>query len=268
MPLRNGAHTWSQGGKHYTCRSSYLLFCMVHPTTRNHALITTRLKGPSIEIIIGCKADTAGPQDTWCLPKSLISHYSPFLKAACTRDFKEKEENRIVLADENSNIFSMFVEWMYYGGYTTSGLDFTTNPDAQAWVLGDKLMSTPFKNYAMGRLYDAHKIDKLFSTSVTADAVTFVCDNTVEGAKLRQFYIDFVVTHFSNPSKVLGNIEEWDSVMVDFDDVRTALFKALRSNNQLSRVGTKNSYLEGTGPAILKNSAQKDIVSENLKVVS
>ncbi|KAF2444877.1 hypothetical protein P171DRAFT_431668 [Karstenula rhodostoma CBS 690.94] len=218
------------------------------------------LKGPSIEIVVG--SDTNVSKETWCLPMSLISHHSPFLKAACSHDFKEKEENRITLADEDPRIFSLFVEWMYYDTYTLAfDAVYVADTDAKAWILGDKLMSTAFKNFALGRTYDAHQIGNLLGGSVTANLVAYVCENTVEDAKLRRYYIDFVVTHFSNIHRVSGTIEEWDSVMMEFDDVRKALFNAMRSSSQFGRVGTRDSYLEA-----MSSSKPNELVGKEVEL--
>lgn len=230
------------------------------PATQNRVLIKNRLKGPNIKIAVGSETASAGQQETWCLPQSLISHHSLFFKAACSHDFREKEENRILLADENPHVFSLFVEWMYYNKYALSR-SYLFNADLKAWILGDKLMATAFKNHAMRRLYEMHHIDNPLGASVTPSMVAFVCQNTVEGAKLRQFYIDFVVTHFSNPHKVAGGIEEWDSVLMDFDDLRMALFTAMRSSNQISRVDEKKFYLEQMSPSNSNNSGGNKVDS-------
>ena len=222
-------------------------------------LITNRLKGPSIEIVVGTK-----PQETWCLPKNLISEYSPFLKAACSLDFKEKEENRILLPDEDPLIFSHFVEWMYYDEYTPgTAIDGTPNTvGVRAWVLGDKLMSTAFKNYVTERVYNDYDYKPFGANSnakVTTGVVAFVCNNTVLGAKIRQFYIDLVVTNFSSPDRVVGSTEEWDSIMMDFDDVRKVLLTAIRSKNQLSLVREKGFYMEKETLSKLKSSERKTL---------
>ncbi|KAL5388490.1 hypothetical protein DPSP01_003062 [Paraphaeosphaeria sporulosa] len=78
------------------------------------ARILHMLKGSGIDIVVGSKTATFGKQETWCLPKALISYHSLFFKAVCFHDFKEKEENRVILEDEDPRVFSLFVEWMFY----------------------------------------------------------------------------------------------------------------------------------------------------------
>ncbi|KAH3957086.1 hypothetical protein HBI73_135200 [Parastagonospora nodorum] len=77
------------------------------------------LRGPGMEIRIGTGHDLALDSmcNTWSLPKRLISYYSPFLKAACLRDFKERRENQIELPNDDPVVFALFVEWIYYRDY-------------------------------------------------------------------------------------------------------------------------------------------------------
>ncbi|KAL5391953.1 hypothetical protein PMIN02_006369 [Paraphaeosphaeria minitans] len=227
-----GAGTTSSGFSHWNLSS-----------LSNRARVLHMLKGSSINIVVGSNTATFGKQETWCLPKDMISYHSLFFKAACSHDFKEKDEHRIILEHEDPRVFSLFVEWMIYNKCSLSS-SCMFNAHLKAWVLGDKLLSAAFKNHAMKRLYDAHQIDDSSTSFVTTSMVSFVCENTCEGAKLRQFYVDFVVTHFSNPYKVLGTIEEWDNVLLDFDDMRIALFTAMRSSDQLDRVEELDFYLE------------------------
>jgi hypothetical protein len=83
------------------------------------AVNVSSLRSPGTELNVGTATSVHdSTEDSWSLPKRLISHYSPFLAAACVRDFKERHENRIQLPDEDPVVFALFVEWMYYGGYT------------------------------------------------------------------------------------------------------------------------------------------------------
>jgi hypothetical protein len=104
------------------------------------------------------------------------------------------------------------------------------------------LMSTDFKNFAIGCVYDSHQTDSV-RTEVTTMVFTYVFDNTLEGAKLRCFYIHFEISNFWNTHKIPGTTEEWDGVMMDFDELRMAFLTMLRT---MSRAGTKESYMKTT----------------------
>src|SRR5690242_4776380 len=65
---------------------------------------------PAIEVYVGAATSIGGSADsfvTWSLPKRLISYHSPFLAAACDRDFKERHENLIKLPDDNPIVFAL-----------------------------------------------------------------------------------------------------------------------------------------------------------------
>ncbi|CAI6338195.1 unnamed protein product [Periconia digitata] len=204
------------------------------------------MQGPEIEIIVGgiptAQQTTATTtttnsthDNTWSLPKKLISHFSPFLKAACSGEFKERAEGRIELPEDDVRIFGLFVQWMYDGYYTLT----LPNPEAtvlhenvsihaQCWILGDKLLSSEFKNYAMGRLYASHVAAYIGGPAVTTDEVGYVCENTTPNSKLRSFYFDFLSVYFQVETRLVGSIEEWDEFVLEHSDVRLHLLRNFR----------------------------------------
>jgi hypothetical protein len=171
--------------------------------------------------------------EQWSFPIALLSYHSAFLKAACTRDFKEREDNCIKLPTDDSAIFSLFVEWMIYGRYITPTATGSANPNAEAWVLGDKLMAPAFKDYAMSKLYLWHSTSKLFNPTIVAPVaakdVAYACAHTTLGSTLRQFYLDFAATYFSDPDRVSSPIEDWDEVILEHEDARIFFLHALRA---------------------------------------
>ena len=195
-----------------------------------------RLRGPGIEIRVG----TPDPQhtdndasSTWSLPQSLISHFSPFLKAACERDFKERQEGRINLPEDDPEAFSRFVEWLYYGDYGLPPISQWGDPstavsvNARCWALGDKLLCPEFQNCAMRRLYAQHS--GLFARSMTIGDVQFACENSAVGSKLRRFCFGFAVAHFGNPNRLRGATEQWNELLASHDDLRLLLLQSFRA---------------------------------------
>ncbi|CAO2648017.1 Nn.00g089390.m01.CDS01 [Neocucurbitaria sp. VM-36] len=232
----------------------------------NKALLTDRrsrehlklLRGAAIEVCVGegpCKCsspETCDCNESWVLPKALISRYSSFLKSACTRDFKERNENRIELPEDDPKVFALFVEWMYYGSYTIlapSILSDNTyddiNMNARCWILGDKLLSTEFKNLAMGRLYTQCMATMFTIGTVTPHDVQYACENSAAGSKLRQFYFSYVVEHFATPMKLKGSTEEWDEVMLHHADLRSVLIKSFRvAPEDRLKVESEKAYMD------------------------
>jgi hypothetical protein len=217
---------------------------------------SNRLHGPGIEVHV---STTTLPHDLtrpvtcsfWTLPRALISHHSPFLEAACSRDFKERRENRIELPEDDPTVFGLFVEWMYYGDYAIAPLSSfpagstkSTNVNAKCWVLGDKLLCTDFKNHAMSRLYAQHTA-VAFNRAVTTSDVQYACNNSANPSKLRELYVALVAMHFDSPDRTGGTAEEWDSLVVEHSDLRSSLLQSFRSNaKDRTFLKSKEHYLE------------------------
>ena len=220
-----------------------------------------RLRGPSIEVSVGpsscqCLDSTACDcQVSWTLPKALISHHSAFLKAACSRNFKEREENRILLPEDDPIVFGLFVEWMYYGEYNASqsaSLFNDTNKEVDlnvgCWVLGDKILNVAFKNYAMHRLYKLYTSDITWRTVTTHD-VQYVCENTAVDSKLRHFFLAFVVEHLTHPMRLKGTTEEWDKLLLDHLDAMSLLLRSFRMTpEQRKFVKAESEYMDTDEP--------------------
>jgi hypothetical protein len=209
------------------------------PNSKRHSGCLDLLRGTGIELHVGTTTPLHHlaknePCSIWSLPRSLISHYSPFLEAACSRDFKERHENRIELPDDDANVFALFVEWMYYGDYSVAPLSLlpadsveSINVDAKCWVLGDKLLCIDFKNHAMSRLY-AQNTAAIFNKVVTPSDVRYVCSNSAVDSKLRELYVALVATHFSNSKRIHGSAKDWDTLILEYPDLRSLLLQSFR----------------------------------------
>jgi hypothetical protein len=217
--------------------------------SRLHTANPYRLRGSAIEIhagtsnpSIGCTRNSVS--DSWFLPKNLISHFSPFLQAACSGPFRETQEGRIELPDDDPTVFGLFVEWMYYGSYDILPPTTYSSTDAKCWVLGDKLLCGEFKNYALGRLYRRH-VSTYFGLPVSCEEVQYAWENTASDAKLRQFYGDFVVQNFSHPRKLLGSGGDWDALLQSHSELRMLLLENFRKGRSLrTLVKDEREYLE------------------------
>ncbi|KAH8732475.1 hypothetical protein GQ44DRAFT_586718, partial [Phaeosphaeriaceae sp. PMI808] len=179
------------------------------------------LRGPGIEVVVGSSDVLNGPSTCyWTLPKALISQHSPFLKAACDRNFCEREENRILLPDDEPAVFDLFVQWLYYGKYThISTTKHEPGLDAQAWVLADKLLSTGFKNHAMTHIFDKHAC-KIGYVPVSPVHIDFAVTNSRFDSKMSEFFLRRVARWFKKSNFVSGTAEEWDKLFQKHADAR------------------------------------------------
>ncbi|KAF1842096.1 uncharacterized protein K460DRAFT_370101 [Cucurbitaria berberidis CBS 394.84] len=228
----------------YTARISF--------GTRSGRLQLQLLKGPGIDVVIGPRDALSLPKEgteAWSLPRALICHYSPYLEAACTRDFRECQENYIKLPEDDPKIFDLFVEWMYYNEYTLTTrhdeeLGRIANSNSEAWVLGDKLLSTDFKNYAMSRLYAQYATDTSPKPIRTID-VKYAYLHSAANSPLRRFFFDLVVAHFNDRARVVDTTEEWWQVMKEYVDFGELLLGVLRTGTDRRHlIKDKDIYME------------------------
>ncbi|CAH0018687.1 unnamed protein product [Clonostachys rhizophaga] len=111
-------------------------------------------------------------------------------------------------------------------------------------VLGDKLLCSEFKNYALSRLYGQH-IATSFGRAVPCNDVQYAWDNTAPAAKLRQFYVDFVIQYFENPRKLSGTIGDWDTLLQNHPDIRMLLLQNFRHDpSKRTQIKDLREYLE------------------------
>jgi hypothetical protein len=140
---------------------------------------------------------------------------------------------------------------MYYGAYTiipafaqSQRPGDSISIHARCWILGDKLLCTDFKNYALSHLYAQHASTFPYKPVATQD-VDYACENSVTNSKLRKFYFAFVIEHFANPDRLQGSTEEWDDLLLAHADLRQLLLQNLRmAIEERATVENEVEYLE------------------------
>jgi hypothetical protein len=206
------------------------------------------LQGSGVEIQVGTKTTPPSRNgttslETWCLPMNLVSHYSPYAKDICSSS-SQGSCKQLTLPDHQPAIFSLFVEWLYYGCYHSFSAVSNPSIDARCWVLGNKLLCIDFQNYVMRRLYVQYTTP-MFGRPMTCDDVRYVWGNTSSGSKLRKFYMNFVVEHFGSPVKLLGSSTDWDTILQNQPEIRISLLDKFRQSTfSSSRVEIVDKYLE------------------------
>jgi hypothetical protein len=197
-----------------------------------------------VKIVVGSEQ----ARMAWPLPRALVSYHSIVLKEACERLVQEGRELRITRPEDDPQIFSLFVKYLY-NDYTTPLLNSTVNGtqlniDAQAWVLGDSLRSVGFKNAGMARLHASIKFLQKPKPVTPAD-VKYVITSTAAGSKLRRFFFDFVATYFADSTRVADTTEEWDESVVEQADARLFFLRGFRmGTNQRQIIRPKEVYME------------------------
>lgn len=155
---------------------------------------------------------------------------------------------RIVLNDEDPCIFQLFLEWMLYGACVPETLDLKpfhagVSLEAQACVLGDRLRSIDFKNYAMNRLYEQYATN-FAPKPVTTAAMEYAFRASNTNSRLRQIFLDLFVAHFKDKSRIQGETV-WDTVMQELPELRMHFLIGLRSSPDEPKLRfQKKTYIE------------------------
>jgi hypothetical protein len=165
----------------------------------------------------------------------------------------------IPLPYDDPCIFELFVEWMLHGAYTPRATDLANialnkevSQDLQAWVHGTRLRSTEFKNYAMSRIYSQK------TTNITPANVRYSFTHTAAKSKLHQFYLDLFPRHFKSISRVAGDLEEWDRVMQEHQELRICFLHGMSNSGNEQKELHKEDYMEADESGLVNNVVASD----------
>lgn len=184
-----------------------------------------------IEVSVG-RPGSSVKEKTWCLPRALLSHFSPFFQEISGGIIVTPSKTLSSLPNTNPAAFSLFVQWMYWGSYNPPGgvLSAVDHPiDIEMWILGDKLSVKGLQNCAMKRLY-SHHTNLATRPSLTIDLVTYACFRTTSKSLLRYFYLDLLADNSTNSASVRGTFLEWATALQDYPDARPALRSRFRAD--------------------------------------
>lgn len=127
---------------------------------------------------------TVGQQDekvSWILPKSLLTHHSKFFNAALNRTFAESNSRSMTMPEDNPEAFRLFVQCLYVGDIKTGDVQAWI----EAWILGDKIGITAFRDRAMMKLIYHHTHWTLVCTTVGT-----AYRRSVLGSKIREWALE------------------------------------------------------------------------------
>ncbi|KAF2111663.1 hypothetical protein BDV96DRAFT_649643 [Lophiotrema nucula] len=177
------------------------------------------LHGPSIEVKV---ISESGFERKWSLSKALLLTHSGYFRRACRDDtFQEGINNQVELKDFEPEVFLLFIEFMLYGRYSSKDdlQDFLKIRDsAMAWVLGDYLDATEFKNCAMRDLYAIYCPGEGLApkSGIGPAAIYFVCSKTMSSSHLWHFFKDVTVAYWHDEKVVAyysqAEREDWSAV--------------------------------------------------------
>lgn len=143
--------------------------------------------------------------------KALLGYFSAFFDAAFYGDLQEAHTNKIYLPEESVDEVRAFVAWIYSGH-----IESQVNPE-QLWVLGDKFQSPLFSNevmHTMFRIYDDSI--RYPGANLRAEAAEIVDKRTSMKSKLREFVVDYIISHGPLRPELMGDMDKGTDYELDW----------------------------------------------------
>lgn len=149
-----------------------------------------------------------GPErDCFRLYRPLIVSSSDYFKIALRHKFRESENHRFDLIDDDPDSFAVYAHWLIWKKLAVKLDKSKTGKNgrtefqqlAYAYVLGDKLQDTRFRNDIINAFVAKRENEKLLPGSATID---YVYMNTPESSKLRKFLVDVWFRFGSNNAEI------------------------------------------------------------------
>ncbi|KAI9835347.1 MAG: hypothetical protein M1837_003863 [Sclerophora amabilis] len=160
------------------------------PSDKIFKVLTSQL----VRIIVGPEEDT---QTEFLVYENLLCARCPFFKKALQGSFKEASEKRVVLREEDPEIFSSFLYWLHAGRlvpFTEKGKEAGQDmmKYIKLWILGDRFQVTTIQNCAMDEIRAGAKKHNIY---FDVPQLRHIYENTMPGATLRYNAVDFMCWH-------------------------------------------------------------------------
>ena len=107
------------------------------------------------------------------------------------------------MPEDDPKAFRVFVQWLYFRDITLDDVE----EWLEAWVLGDKIGNTAFRDCAMTKLINHHEIHEISPTTVE-----YAFNKSVSGSKPRKWAIQQLAYDLS-VGPIYIHAEEWASTV-------------------------------------------------------
>lgn len=164
-------------------------------------LTSTSLEGKPVEIHVGRGTNSS----IFYVHQTVLCSRSPFFKSALASnsDWKERQEHRILLPDDDPTAFHLYIHWLYFHTLPIihGSADEDNEPEyldlAKAYILGDKLLDYSFTDIIIDTTleksrFEIHDGNYWFPGD---RVVEYVYRHTVEGSPIRRLLVDFYAYH-------------------------------------------------------------------------
>jgi hypothetical protein len=119
--------------------------------------------------------------------KKFAVYHSRVFKTAFDGNFAESETQSIDLDDVDTEVFGLFVQWLYTQDLRSVDKDYPMGDLLiKLWVLADRLIAPKCQNSTVCAIEARLRRDKFVRT----DQVKYIYDNTIPGSPLRRLIVD------------------------------------------------------------------------------
>lgn len=162
-------------------------------------------------------------QASFYVYRNVICNSSPFFKAALSGTFKEADESKVVLPEDDPEVFEQFLQWIYTKAYNLSPLANASSENVckQSWqyirlyVFADKTQVEPLKDHILRHLFKLHQRYSK-DRSVSYECVEFAYDHTPPESPLRTLLVAmFIWNDAKIDSKAIVHIPEFAGKVVE-----------------------------------------------------
>lgn len=168
--------------------------------------------------------------------------------------WRETQNNTVALTDDDPDVFYIFALFIHHGKiFSTRADDVEVYPDgsrrdrewarlARAWVLGDKLQATAFKDAVADAICDKMALDRKWP--ITLHQIIYAA-STAMARRIRRLCVDIAVTKWD--ARTLQSTLRDDAWAEFFEEVamRLMVMRARKSE------GLKESEIDFERPACL-----------------
>ena len=156
----------------------------------------------------------------------LLCNASSFFKAAFAGDFKESSDKTMQLPEDDEDLFSLFIDWLYHQRYEMlpesdddedSGDD---NDDIDDWEDESNRFHQVFQLFVLAEKYDVPDLKRLLTRTLFAEVQT--CRNMPSCASISWLY-----GHTTQSAGIHRLVADWHAWHMEPRDLEHRNFRAL-----------------------------------------
>ena len=150
--------------------------------------IFDRLDGEVVVFLVGTKVPKR-----FTVHEDIVKASSEFVRLALRGEWTEASTRRIPLPDDEPDVFSVYLHWLYGGLIHTlrqsTGLSSESDGEyellVKAYILGEKILDVAFKNSVIDAI-----VEKVNEFGFDKRLTSLVFDNTTPASPLRRLWLD------------------------------------------------------------------------------